>query len=38
MSQKSANDYKEEGNRLFKNGNYNDAIRAYTSAIQGNSK
>lgn len=38
MSQKSANDYKEEGNRYFKNSNYNDAIKAYTSAIQLNPK
>lgn len=38
MSQKSANDYKEEGNKYFKNNNYNDAIKAYSTAIQMNSK
>jgi tetratricopeptide (TPR) repeat protein len=33
---KTANDYKDEGNRYFKSSNYQDAIRSYTNAIQMN--
>lgn len=34
MAQNTANYHKEEGNKHFKNRNYSDAIKAYTTAIQ----
>ena len=36
--EKSANDWKEEGNNHFKNKGFSEAIRCYTQAIQINSK